>query len=200
MTHRKQSSRLLWMCMVAIFAALLVVLNLTGLGMIRLWIIDLTTYCVVVVAGALVLGWKGGAILGGVFGLLSFWTALTAPSALVAPVVQWHPLAAFILSVFPRIGIGLAAAGIYHLLSKTRLNAHASACIAAVCGSLSNTVFYLGTMLLMYSLMGQFTTALLTSLALVVVNNGILEAVLAGIICAPVVAALKKLKGSSTRF
>ena len=57
MTHRKQSSRLLWMCMVAIFAALLVVLNLTGLGMIRLWIIDLTTYCVVVVAGALVLGW-----------------------------------------------------------------------------------------------------------------------------------------------
>jgi uncharacterized membrane protein len=42
--------------------------------------------------------------------------------------------------------------------------------------------------------MGQFTTALLTSLALVVVNNGILEAVLAGIICAPVVAALKKLK------
>lgn len=194
MNHRRQSSQLLWMCMAAIFAALLVVLNLTGLGMIRLWIIDLTTYCVVVVAGALILGWKGGALLGAVFGLLSFWTALTAPSALVAPVVQWSPTAAFVLSVFPRVGIGLAAAGVYHFLSRTKLNTHAAACAAAVCGSLSNTVFYLGTMLLMYSIMGQFTTALLTSLALVVVNNGILEAVLAGVICAPVVAALKKLK------
>ena len=194
MNRRKQSSQLLWMCMVAIFAALLVMLNVTGLGMIRLWIIDLTTYCVVVVAGALVLGWKGGALLGAVFGLLSFWTALTAPSALVAPVVQWSPLAAFVLSVLPRVGIGLVAAGVHHVLSKTRLNPHAAACIAAVCGSLSNTVFYLSTMLLMYTMMGQFTTALLASLALVVVNNGILEAVLAGVICAPVVAALKKLK------
>ena len=194
MNHRKQSSRLLWMCMVALFAALLVMLNVTGLGMIRLWIIDLTTYCVVVVAGALLLGWQGGMVLGTVFGLLSFWTALTAPSALVAPVVQWSPLAAFILSVFPRIGIALVAAGVYHLLGRTKLNPHVAAGAAAVCGSLSNTVFYLGTMLLMYTLMGQFSTTLLTSLALVVVNNGILEAVLAGVICAPVIAALKKLK------
>ena len=43
MNRRKQSTQLLWMCTIAIFAALLVMLNLTGLGMIRLWIIDLTT-------------------------------------------------------------------------------------------------------------------------------------------------------------
>lgn len=194
MNNRKNSLNLKWMVTVALFAALLLMLNVTGLGMIRLWIIDLTTYCVVVVAGALVLGWKGGAILGAVFGLMSFWTAMTAPSALVAPVVQWSPLAAFILSVLPRVGIGLVAAGVHALLRRTRLNAHVCAGAAAVCGSLSNTVFYLGTMLLMYTLMGQFTTELLVSLGMVVVNNGILEAVLAGVISTPVVAALNKLK------
>lgn len=194
MANRKNSLQLRWMITVALFAALLLMLNVTGLGMIRLWIIDLTTYCVVVVAGALVLGWKGGAILGAVFGLMSFWTAMTAPSALVAPVVQWSPLAAFILSVVPRVGIGLVAAGIYSLLNRLKLNAHVCAGAAAVCGSLSNTVFYLGTMLLMYSLMGQFSTELLVSLGMVVVNNGILEAVLAGLISVPVVAALRKLE------
>lgn len=197
MNNRKNSLDLKWMVTVALFAALLLMLNVTGLGMIRLWIIDLTTYCVVVVAGALVLGWKGGAILGAVFGLMSFWTAMTAPSVLVAPVVQWHPLAALILSVVPRVGIGLVAAGVHALLRRTKLNAHVCACVAAVCGSLSNTVFYLGTMLLMYTLMGQFTTELLVSLGMVVVNNGILEAVLAGIISTPVVAALRKLERKS---
>ena len=190
------NSRILlrWMVTVALFAALLLMLNATGLGMIRLWIIDLTTYCVVVVAGALTLRWKGGAILGAVFGLMSFWTAMTAPSALVAPVVQWSPAAAFILSVGPRIGIGLVAAGVHELLKRMQLNPHVCAGVAAVCGSLSNTLFYLGTMLLMYTLMGQFSTELLVSLGMVVVNNGILEAILAGLISVPVVAALQKLE------
>ena len=194
MTNRKNSAQLRWMVTVALFAALLLMLNVTGLGMIRLWIIDLTTYCVVVVAGALVLGWDGGMILGAVFGLMSFWTAMTGPSTLVAPVVQWSPLAAAILSIVPRVGIGLTAAGIYALMKKTDCNTHVCVGVAAVCGSLSNTVFYLGTMLVMYALMGQFTTELLISLGLVVVNNGILEAVLAAIISTPVVAALNRLK------
>lgn len=194
MENRRNSLNLKWMVTVALFAALMLMLNVTGLGMIRLWIIDLTTYCVVVVAGALILGWKGGAILGAVFGLMSFWTAMTAPSALVAPVVQWTPVAAFILSVVPRVGIGLVAAGVHALLKRMKLNPHVCAGVAAVCGSLSNTVFYLGTMLLMYSLMGQFSTELLVSLGMVVVNNGILEAVLAGVISTPVIAALRRLE------
>ena len=194
MNKKRINEKLKWQITVALFAALMLMLNLTGLGMIRLWIIDLTTYCVVVVAGALVLGWKGGVILGTVFGLMSFSTAMTAPSALVSPVVAWSPVAAFILSVVPRACIGLVAAGVHALLGKTKLNEHICTGVAAVCGSLSNTVFYLGTMLLMYSLMGQFTTELLVSLGLVVVNNGILEAVLAGLISTPVIAALRRLE------
>ncbi len=193
MENRRNSERLRWMVTVALFAALLLMLNVTGLGMIRLWIIDLTTYCVVVVAGALLLGWKGGAFLGIVFGLMSFWTGMTAPSALVAPVAQWSPVAVFLLSVLPRAAIGLVASGVHALLKKTKLNPHLCAGAAAVCGSLTNTVLYLSTMLLMYTLMGKFSTELLLSLGLVVVNNGILEAVLAGVICTPLVAALRRI-------
>jgi len=190
MTQKKLKNLVL----TALLVALMLALNVSGLGMIRLWIIDLTTYCVVVVVGTLLLGWRSGLVLGTAFGLMSFWTAMTAPSAMVMPVVGWSPLAALVLSVGPRACIPVVTHGISVILQRVCKRQSVASCTSAVAGSLTNTVLYLGTMLVMYTLMGRFSQEFVASLGMIVLNNGILEAVLAGVISTPIVAALRKMK------
>lgn len=193
------------MVLTAMLVALMLALNVSGLGMIRLGVIDLTTYCVVVIVGTLMLGWRSGVVLGAAFGLMSFWTAMTAPSAMVTPVVGWSPVAAFVMSVVPRVCIPIVTHGIgllmQRLVNRTRGAENAAVPlkavavgVAAVSGSLTNTVLYLGTMLLMYTIMGRFSTEFVATLGTIVFTNGMLEAVAAGVISMPIVAALRRIK------
>ena len=178
------------MVLTAMLVALMLALNVSGLGMIRLGVIDLTTYCVVVIVGTLMLGWRPGLVLGTAFGLMSFWTAMTAPSAMVSPVVGWSPVAAFVMSVVPRACIPIVTHGISVLMQrlvtkkfgpdKAATGKTAAVGVSAVCGSLTNTILYLGAMLLMYTVMGRFSTEFVATLGTIVFTNGILEAVAAG--------------------
>ena len=69
-----------------------------------------------------------------------------------------------------------------------------AAAIAAACGSLTNTVLYLGLMLLFYILCGIDNTQVLTTIGIVAGGAGPLEALAAAIIAPPILTALKKLK------
>ena len=182
------------MVLTAMLVALMLALNVSGLGMIRLGVIDLTTYCVVVIVGTLMLGWRSGLVLGTAFGLMSFWTAMTAPSAMVMPVVGWSPLAALVMSVLPRACIPIITHGISKVLQRMIPNRTVAVGAAAVSGSLTNTILYLGTMLLMYTMMGRFSTEFVASLGTIVFTNGLLEAAAAGVISMPIVAALRRIK------
>ena len=83
MSTNKQHQKLVTMVTTAIFLAIMLVLKLSGLGMIRIAVIDLTLYCVVVVVGTITVGLSTGLILGLAFGLISFWGAMSGPSAMV---------------------------------------------------------------------------------------------------------------------
>ena len=76
------------MVLTALMIALMAVLQITGLGLIRLGVINITFYCTVIAIGTLVLGLKSGLVLGFAFGAISFWSALQAPSGLVAPLMS----------------------------------------------------------------------------------------------------------------
>ena len=80
MKTRKRDTR--WIVGVAMFVALQLVLQITGIGLIPLPFIKATTLHIPVILGAVVLGPLAGGILGGVFGLCSIWTNTVAPSAL----------------------------------------------------------------------------------------------------------------------
>ena len=80
MKTRKHDTR--WLVGVAMFVALQMVLQLTGIGLIPLPLIRATTLHIPVIVGAVLLGPLAGAILGGTFGLCSMWTATTAATPL----------------------------------------------------------------------------------------------------------------------
>ena len=66
MKNRTRDTR--WLAGVAMFAAVQLLLNVTGIGLIPLPLIKATTLHIPVIIGAVLLGPLGGGILGGVFG------------------------------------------------------------------------------------------------------------------------------------
>jgi uncharacterized membrane protein len=153
------------------------------LGYIPIGPLSLTIIQVTVIIAAIVLGTKEGAIVGGIWGIITFIRAFVAPTSIIAPIVFTNPL----VSVLPRILIGVVAAYVFHRLLSKKLNETVRMSIAGVLGSLTNTVLVLGFIYLFYGEpyanflkldMDQLLPALLT----IVATNGITEAVLSGVL------------------
>ena len=66
--------------------------------------------------------------------------------------------------------------------------------VSAVCGSLTNTVLYLGMMLLFYVIAGIDSAKVLTLIGGTALLAGSAEAAVAGILCTPILNALRRLK------
>ena len=178
--------------LLALFVALIVLLGFTPLGLIPLGFINVTILCVPVVVGALYMGWKSGLVLGLAFGLTSFISALMKPSALVSTLMGASPALVAVMSILPRLLVPLVACGVHARLRGKRENLAVG--VAAVCGSLTNTVFYLGLMLLFYVLCGIDTASVLSLIGGTALIAGTCEAVAAAVLCTPILLALRRLK------
>ena len=69
--------------------------------------------------------------------------------------------------------------------------------VASVCGSLTNTVFYLGLMLLFYTLLGLNAGVVLGVIAGAGALNGSCEAVAAALLCTPIVLGVRRAFGDT---
>lgn len=179
----------------ALFIAILLLLFLTPLGLIQVAGINLTTLCIPVVAGTIILGLKGGLVLGVCFGLFSALSAfgiLKPPSPLVATLVGASPVLAILLCMLPRLCIPIVTMLIYKLVARGEDRSIVAVPFATVCGSLTNTVLYMGGMYLCYLIAGLDATPVTASL-LVVVPGAIGEAVLATLLSTSVIAAIWKM-------
>lgn len=120
----------------AIFSAIIVVMTVVPYtGYISYGILEITTLHIPVIIGAVALGWKYGAVLGGVWGVSNLLRAFTNP--------LWVLFTNPLISVLPRILVGMVAGAVYALVRK-KLHLVPSAIIAAVLGTLTNTVLVLG--------------------------------------------------------
>jgi uncharacterized membrane protein len=167
------------------------------LGYIPMGPLSLTIIQITVITAAIVLGTKEGAIVGGIWGIITFIRAFIAPTSIIAPIVFTNPL----VSVLPRIFIGVVAAYVFHRLLSGKLNETARMSIAGVLGSLTNTVLVLGFIYLFYgepyaNFLKLDMDELLPALLTIVATNGITEAILSGvltpIISKPLVRMRKK--------
>ena len=141
----------------ALFIALILLLGLTPIGMIPLGFINISLLGVPVVIGTLVLGLKKGMVLGLCFGAVSALSAFGiygTPSALAAALVAASPVLAALMCFVPRLLIPVITMLVYRLVGRKQEKAIKAVPFAAAAGSLTNTVFYLGLMLLFYIIMG----------------------------------------------
>jgi uncharacterized membrane protein len=162
----------------SVMAAVSVVLGATRLGFIP-WFsgASLTIMHVPVIIGAILEGPIVGMIIGLIFGVFSLIQAAVAPTGPV-DVFFVNPL----ISVLPRIVIGLSAWAIYRAFNG-KLTALATI-LASIAGSLTNTILVLGALGIAGALPWELIAA-------IIVANGFAEAGAAAVICTAVVLAWK---------
>lgn len=197
---RKSQQNVRKMVVIAMLSGICLFLGLTGLGFIPLPLFKLTILHLPVIIGAIIEGPVVGGSIGLIFGLFSIYQNITAPTPM-SPFF-YNPL----VSVLPRILIGVISYYVYKIIRAKVKNIKASISIAAICGSLINTIGVLGTIYLVYfkdyatvlmergtistNSMSAVTTALLT----VIGTNGLAEAILSALIVSPIVIAIFKMQ------
>jgi len=187
-----RNKNLVNLVLLALLAGLIFLMGQTPLGLIPLGFCNVTLLVIPVAVGTIYMGWKSGLVLGAAFAFTSLVSALTKPSALVSTLMGASPVLMAVMTILPRLCIPLVIAGVYHLLRGKQK--HIAAGVAAACGSLTNTVLYLGLMLVFYILCGIDNTKVLTTIAAVAGGAGPLEAVAAAVITPPILTALWKIK------
>ncbi|MBW1605353.1 ECF transporter S component [Lactobacillus sp. Sy-1] len=172
----------------ALFIAIILIqTTVPGLGYLPIGPLSLTIIPVTVIIASITLGTTDGMLIGGIWGLITFIRAFFWPTSPLAQYVFINPL----VSVLPRILIGLVAGITYKWTSKTNHQKIWLSIIGAV-GSLTNTVLLLGMVYVFYNgyaheLYQIDTKALLPYLLTVFSTNGLLEALIA-VVLTPLIA------------
>ena len=134
---------------VSVLVAIMLLLEVTGLGMIKTAGLEITILMVPVIVGAIVMGPAAGAVLGGVFGCISFWECF-GKSWFGTMLLGINPVFTFIVCVPTRVLAGwlcgLAFKGL-NKLDKTNLWSFGA---AGLIGALCNTVLFMTTLCLCF--------------------------------------------------
>jgi len=133
----------------ALFISIIVLLDLTKLGYIIKPGMSITLLVIPVTVGAIVLGPVQGAILGAAFGLTSFAQCFGADPVGVA-LLAHNPIGTFIMTMVPRILMGLLTGLIFKGLKRIDKTKGISYAVASLAGPALNTVLFLTTMILLF--------------------------------------------------
>lgn len=187
--------------MLAMFIAIILLqTSIPLIGYIPIVPLEITIIPMTVVVATVLLGTVDGAIIGGVWGLTTFVRAFVWPTSPLAAIVFVNP----IISVIPRIMIGVVAGMTYTYLKKHLKSQAASISVSAVLGSLTNTVMVLGLIYLFYKakapqLYQINIKELLPYLLGVVGTNGVPEAIFSGIVTPLIAVPVKKIFDRTSR-
>lgn len=177
------------MAVISVLSAISIVLSMIPfVGYIPLGPVKATIMHVPVIIGAVIEGPLVGAAVGLIFGLTSLFKAFTEPT--ITSFCFMNP----VISVLPRILIGVVAYYVYTLIYKISKKVYVSGFVAGVIGSLTNTIGVMGLIYIIYAekymqAIGQTGNAGKYILA-ICATNGIPEAIVAGILVAAVAVAM----------
>ncbi|KMO86152.1 membrane protein [Megasphaera cerevisiae DSM 20462] len=176
---------------IGMLSGITILLGVTGYGFIPLPMMKATILHVPVIIGALVAGPRVGSMVGFIFGCFSIFQAVTAPVLLSFAFL--NPL----ISILPRVFIGIGAYYIYKWVLAAIHKETVSLAIAGIAGSMINTVGVMGGIYIIYAKdFAQVREIPLDNVINIILGicvfNGIPEAIISAVITVPVIAVLKK--------
>ena len=182
---KKQSN----IAQIAIFFAIMLVIHLLSSVIFNLFPVPIkpTIVHIPVIIASILYGPKVGTILGALMGIISLVTntlVLLPTSYLFSPNGNIYSL---IIALVPRILIGITPYFVYkYLKNKTGL------ILAGTVGSLTNTIFVLGGIFLLFSKVYNGNIQLL--LASVISTNSIAEMIISAVLTVTIIPALEKVR------
>lgn len=188
----------------AMLTAIIAVMAFTPLGYLRVGPLELTLIMVPVIIGAVTCGPAVGAFLGGVFGVTSFIQCFMGSplGAVLGSISIWRT---FVVCVIARILAGFLCGLLFRVCAKHDSKQGWSYATASVGGALFNTVFFLGSLALLFwnveftpeqaDALGGVDTVLKTVIAIAAGINAPIEL----IVCAILGSAIGKAVGFANR-
>lgn len=204
MKTRKRDTR--WLVLLALFVAIEIFLNVTGIGLIPLPLIKASTLHIPVIIGAVLMGPLAGGVLGGVFGLCSIWSNSTAPGLLsfaFSPFLATSAAGAvktIWIAFGCRVLIGVVAGWLWIILKKLRVNDLVALPVVGAAGALTNTGLVMTSIYLLLS--PEFAAAkniameaVLGGVMAIVAANGVPEAIAAAVLVTAIGKAMLHISG-----
>ena len=207
------NQRIKYMVLVAMFISIQIVMFLIPfLGFIPIFAIRITTLHIPTILAGILLGVKGGALVGLSFGAISVVNATVNPNLTsflftpFAPALSGYHGNAFslLIAFVPRILLGVFSALIYQFIKnkdweldlKYRGWKFGAATITGICASILHTFMVLGLIFVIFatpyaSALGIDPQGVLVFLGGIVASNGIFEALLASVLMTAFVATLE---------
>ncbi len=178
MSNAKKRNNIYKMVLIAMFIALMLVMNFTPLGYITVTgAFSITLMTIPVALGAACTGITGGTILGFVFGLTSFLQAfgigfMIDPSA--APLFNENPFGYVVTCFVPRILTGFVAGLVFSLFEKKEKTDIWVFGISSAIVPIINTLLFMSSYILFYS-NTSFGGAVMTVLLTILTINFLVE-------------------------
>ena len=207
-TNRRSNEKIRRMALLAMFSAIIFLLGMTPLGMIPITpFMKATTLHIPVIIGAILLGPVDGAILGGVFGLVSFLTnSFFAPSLTSFVFTPLYTLPgahqgnfwSLVICFVPRIMVGVAAAWVFRLIGRWDKSKIGACAAAGLIGSAVNTALVFGGIALFFgdayaaAKGGELLTVIMGIILTYGVPEMIVGAILAALVCKPLMVLTKR--------
>ena len=138
-----------FLAQLGLLAAIEIVMKLIGLGSVPVGPLYMSFLTVPIAVGAMTMGPAAGAILGAVFGLVSFKDALSG-LGMTGVFFQISPLNTFVLCVVMRVLMGFCVGLIFKALRLIDRKGGWSYFIGALSAPLLNTLFFMGYIVLVF--------------------------------------------------
>lgn len=119
-------------------------MRLLGLGKVPVGPLNMSFLTLPIAVGAITMGPVAGLVLGGVFGGLSFYDAVSGAGGMTAVFLTVSVVHTFILCVGMRMLMGFGCAWVYKLTRKADPKGTWSYFVGAISAPLLNTLFFMG--------------------------------------------------------
>lgn len=182
------------MVKLALLAGILIALSMTPLGFIPLGVIKATTIHIPVIIGSILLGWKSGAVLGGLFGITSLINNTVAPALTSFVFTPFYSLGdqggnlwSLVVCFVPRILVGIVPYFLYNFLCRFTKNPALPLAVTGFVGSMVNTLLVMNFIYIFFgqswgSAKGLAENAIYGAILAVIGTQGVPEAIVSAIL------------------
>ena len=196
---RTSTTQIKHLTLLAMLTALLVVLAMVNIPQPAG--LSITFNMIPVAIAAIAMSIPGGAIIGGVFGLISFLQCfgIVGYSAMGAALVSVSPFLMFIQRFVSRVLVGVITALIYRALKRRNVKDHLAFTITGFSAAFFNTLFFMSLLVLLFGSTEYLQNLMagrgvLTFIIASVGINAVVEMIVAAVVTAAVGIAMKKSK------
>lgn len=202
-----RNQKVLKLVQLAMLIAIMLVLYFSGLSFILIPPVSITTLVIPVIVGAIIIGSSAGALLGGVFGLLSMWMATTAASSpadiAFSPFLSGNPISSLVMCIGARVLFGWLAGILFKALfslAKKHISSHTSSVvfrniaviIASAVGVIVHTAAVMTCLWLLFPSLGNEFKTVVSAIASINVLAEVIMATVFAVVFANVMPVIHK--------